>query len=70
MTGTVKWFDEAKGYGFVTGDNGVEHFVHKTDARDDLPLVTGEQVAFDVRFDDRKRTKAVNVRRFQEQPEG
>ncbi|MBQ2583247.1 MAG: cold shock domain-containing protein, partial [Erysipelotrichaceae bacterium] len=29
MTGKVKWFNAAKGYGFITGDDGKEVFVHK-----------------------------------------
>lgn len=28
QTGTVKWFDEKKGFGFITTDAGVEVFVH------------------------------------------
>ena len=28
MTGTVKWFDMKRGYGFINGDNGKEYFVH------------------------------------------
>ena len=28
MTGKVKWFDSKKGYGFITGENGKEIFVH------------------------------------------
>ena len=28
MTGKVKWFNAAKGYGFITGDDGKEVFVH------------------------------------------
>ena len=28
MTGTVKWFDSKKGYGFIIAENGKEIFVH------------------------------------------
>lgn len=28
MEGTVKWFDEAKGFGFITTDEGTDAFVH------------------------------------------
>lgn len=28
MEGTVKWFDERKGYGFITGEDGSDVFVH------------------------------------------
>ncbi|MFR9649669.1 MAG: cold-shock protein [Rikenellaceae bacterium] len=28
MTGTVKWFDGKKGYGFISSDDGKEYFVH------------------------------------------
>ncbi len=28
MTGTVKWFDSKKGYGFIACENGKEYFVH------------------------------------------
>jgi len=27
-TGTVKWFDEKKGFGFITADEGKDVFVH------------------------------------------
>ena len=28
MTGTVKEYDKAKGFGFITGDDGEDYFVH------------------------------------------
>lgn len=28
MKGTVKWFDEEKGFGFITGEDGKDVFVH------------------------------------------
>lgn len=30
MEGRVKWFDDKRGYGFITGDDGVETYVHYT----------------------------------------
>ncbi len=28
MTGKVKWFNELKGFGFITAEDGVDYFVH------------------------------------------
>jgi CspA family cold shock protein len=30
MEGRVKWFDDKRGYGFITGDDGVDVYVHYT----------------------------------------
>ena len=30
MSGTVKWFNAKKGYGFISGNDGKEYFVHYT----------------------------------------
>ena len=66
MTGTVKWFNDQKGYGFLTGDDGQEVFVHWTalDApRNYASLRDGERVEFDT-VQDAKGIKAINVRRM------
>ena len=50
-TGTVKWFNDAKGYGFITPENGSKDcFVHHSAMLGEgfKSLAEGEQVEFDV----------------------
>ena len=50
-TGTVKWFNEAKGFGFITPENGQKDcFVHHSanQAQGFRTLVEGERVEFDI----------------------
>ncbi len=49
-TGTVKWFDNAKGWGFITRASGDDIFVHYSSVRGDgyRTLEDGQQVEFDV----------------------
>ena len=49
--GKVKWFDEKKGYGFITMDSGKDVFVHYSAIQGDgfKKLVEGERVAFEVK---------------------
>jgi CspA family cold shock protein len=54
QTGTVKWFNEAKGFGFITTDGGEDVFVHFSS------LQEGAQVEFDV-IEGPKGLQAANV---------
>ncbi|MGL4335331.1 MAG: cold-shock protein [Turicibacter sp.] len=49
-TGTVKWFNADKGFGFITVDNGDEVFVHFSEIQGDgfKTLEEGAKVSFDV----------------------
>jgi CspA family cold shock protein len=51
VTGTVKWFNDAKGYGFITPENGDKDcFVHHTAIQADgfRSLAEGERVEFEI----------------------
>jgi CspA family cold shock protein len=54
-TGSVKWFSNEKGYGFITRSNGEDVFVHYTDIIGDgfRSLKEGEPVDFEVMIGDR-----------------
>ncbi len=61
-SGTVKWFNESKGYGFITSDDGSDIFVHYSSIHGDgfKTLVEGDKVNFDVE-EGQKGPKAINV---------
>lgn len=60
--GTVKWFNESKGFGFITRDDGADVFAHYSAIAGDgfKTLAEGEAVSFDVVNGD-KGLKAVNI---------
>ncbi len=60
--GTVKWFNDAKGFGFITADDGTDVFVHFSAVQGDgfKSLVEGDQVSFEM-AEGPKGPKAENV---------
>jgi CspA family cold shock protein len=60
--GTVKWFNESKGFGFITRDDGTDVFVHHSAIAGEgfKTLDEGQAVSFDV-VDGDKGLKAENV---------
>lgn len=61
-TGTVKWFDSAKGFGFISGEDGKDVFVHFTAivANGFKTLEEGQKVSFEV-VDGARGPQASNV---------
>ena len=64
MRGIVKEYDRNRGFGFITGDDGDDYFVHVSGLGPKLQkfgLRAGQKVAFDTDYD-HKGDKAINVR--------
>ena len=62
MKGTVKFFNEMKGFGFIAGEDGKEVFVHQSALEEGITLQENDSVTFDVENGDRG-PKAVNVKK-------
>lgn len=62
MKGTVKWFDEKKGFGFITTEEGKDVFVHFSSIKSEgfRTLREGQEVTFEVE-DTPKGPQAVQV---------
>ena len=62
MTGTVKWFNSERGFGFITGDDGVDAFAHYSKILSEgfKTLEEGQKVSYDL-ADGPKGPQAANV---------
>jgi cold shock protein len=60
--GKVKWFNESKGFGFITGENGDDLFVHYSSIAGNgfKSLAEGDSVSYDTEKGP-KGPKAINV---------
>jgi len=63
VEGTVKFYNRMKNFGFVTGDDGKDYFVHSSGVKEGVSLNEGDRVKFDVVEGD-KGPKAENVEKL------
>lgn len=65
-TGIVKWFDNERGYGFISTGQGNDVFLHHSQVKEkgkDKDIHEGEEVSFDI-LQDEKGPTATNVQKF------
>ncbi|RBP64497.1 putative cold-shock DNA-binding protein [Alkalibaculum bacchi] len=66
FTGTVKWFDNDRGYGFISTNDGKDVFLHHSQVKEkshDKDIHEGEELTFDIR-EDEKGPAAINVQKM------
>ena len=63
MKGTVKWFNDRKGFGFIVGDDDKDIFVHRSSLTEGTYLNDGDAVEYKVENSD-KGPNAKNVKKI------
>jgi len=64
MKGTVKWFNDRKGFGFIEGEDEKDIFVHRNSLTEGTYLNDGDQVEYEVGSSD-KGPQAINVKKLE-----
>jgi CspA family cold shock protein len=62
MKGTVKWYNAMKGFGFLTGDDGKETFVHRTAIPEGIDLSEGDHIEYQIE-DSERGPRATNLKK-------
>ncbi|MEK6894791.1 MAG: cold shock domain-containing protein [Nanoarchaeota archaeon] len=62
MKGKIKFFNDIKGFGFITGEDGKDYFLHSTGIEGNASLAKDDAVTFEVESGD-KGPKAVKVKK-------
>jgi len=64
MKGTIKWYNDMKGFGFISGEDGKEVFVHRTSIPTGTTLNEGDMVEYQIEDSDRGQ-RAKNLQKQQ-----
>lgn len=60
--GKLKWFNNEKGFGFISGDDGTDYFLHKSQLPEEESIAEGEELEFEVNQTDRG-SQAIDVKK-------
>ncbi len=63
MEGTVKWYNPRKGYGFISGEDGKDVFVHRSSLPEGTYLNEGDKVYYQLE-DSERGPQATNVKKL------
>ncbi len=63
MKGTVKWFNDRKGFGFIEGENEKDIFVHRNSLTEGTVIDEGDNVEYEIETSD-KGPNAINVKKI------
>lgn len=63
MKGTIKWYNSMKGFGFISGEDGKDVFIHRTAIPEGTDLYEGDKVEFEVEDSD-KGLKAKDIKKL------